>query len=465
MNVRSIQFRLVLWYTVLTVFVSVGFAIYTYFNLRSYLYNEMGERLAHRAENIVAGIVNNPKNTLPDIVEKIEYIYSPAENDRFIRILQGHSIIYQSAQPISNAFVTADIPVSEIPDGISHESLKTAGGKDLFRVLVPAQIMGKPGLVEMAAPSGDVTEPIGGLLLDLSGGLPFVILVMMAGGVWLVRRAFFPIEKMRSTAADITFGNLSNRLPVPATGDAVESLSRTLNQMLERLDVAYQQASRFSADASHELRTPLTIMRAELETLIDASPLADPVRSRIGSILQETERLSRVTENLFAISRLEAGEAKISQYAVELGDIVESTVEQMMLLAEEKGHIIRLDISRPVKIMADSTRISQVVVNLLDNAIKYTPANGSIIVSVNAVAGMAMLEVSDNGIGIPAQFLPKVLDRFYRVESAAKVERGGAGLGLSIVRSICQAHAGSIDIASEEAKGTRVRVVLPLAKS
>jgi signal transduction histidine kinase len=290
-----------------------------------------------------------------------------------------------------------------------------------------------------------------------------MILVVSSGGYMLVRRSLKPVEDIRATAEQITFGNLSNRLPVVHTGDALENLSLTLNQMLERLDYAYQQASRFSADASHELRTPLAIVRAELESMI-REPMSEALRERIGSILEESERLTRITESLFAISRMDAGEAKIDHVWFNLSELVKSTAEQMMLLATEKKINFNVTKSEFVPILGDPARIKQVVVNLLDNAIKYTPEGGSISIKIFHAEKKAILEIIDNGVGISSDALPHVFERFYRADQAKMRELGGgAGLGLSIVRSICHAHGGNVEIESIYGCGTTCWVELPLA--
>lgn len=280
----------------------------------------------------------------------------------------------------------------------------------------------------------------------------------------LVRRSLKPVEDMRSTAEQITFGNLSNRLPAAATGDELEYLSITLNQMLARLDDSYQQASRFSADASHELRTPLSIMRGELESLIQREAgLSEPLRERIGSVLEETERLSHIVESLFAISRLDAGEGRTEPVTFYLADMVDTTKDQMLLMAEEKNIKVMVEKTHNVRIKGNAARLKQVVVNILDNAIKYTPEDGTISIRIYSTHHKAILEIKDNGIGIPADALPHVFERFYRADKVRSREQGGAGLGLAIVRSICQAHGGAVEIESTENQGTTCRVELPLA--
>jgi signal transduction histidine kinase len=229
------------------------------------------------------------------------------------------------------------------------------------------------------------------------------------------------------------------------------------------LDDALQHNQRFVADASHELRTPLTIMRGELEAIVEGTYVASDIQPTAASILEEVERLARIVEGLFAISRLDSGEAHKELAQFDLAKLATSTAEQMCLLAEDKGITISSNAPNEVVVEGDRARIKQVIVNLLDNAIKYTPVGGKIRLSVIACAGKAVMEVEDTGIGISAEARPHIFERFYRVDKARSRELGGAGLGLSIVKSICVAHGGQVDFQSTEGVGSRFKVELPLA--
>ena len=231
----------------------------------------------------------------------------------------------------------------------------------------------------------------------------------------LVRRALIPVERITRAAELITQHNLSERLPVSSTGDELERLSVSLNRMIARLDDAFQNSKRFVADASHEMRTPLTILRGELENLMEDSRLDAEVRDRAASLLEEAVRLSRIVEQLFMLSRLDAGEAQADWSRFDLAGLAKTTADQMSLLAEDKNISIGCDANQPVFVEGDSARLKQVIVNLLDNAIKYTPPNGAIQLHVRAVNGHAVLEVEDNGVGISPEALPHIFERFYRV--------------------------------------------------
>jgi heavy metal sensor kinase len=289
--------------------------------------------------------------------------------------------------------------------------------------------------------------------------------VAIGGGSYLIRKALAPVERIARSAEQITLHNLKDRLPIAQTGDELERLSISLNHMIARLEDALQYNRRFIADASHELRTPLTIMRGELESMVAGAVAASEIDVKAASILEEVERLTRIVEGLFAVSRLDAGEAQKECVQFDLAKLVTTTADQMCLLAEDKGISIASNAPREVAIAGDRARMKQVVVNLLDNAIKYTQSGGAIRLSVTACGDKAVLEVEDNGMGIPEEARPHIFERFFRVDKARSREMGGAGLGLSIVKSICTAHGGQVDFQSREGAGSRFKVELPLCRS
>jgi heavy metal sensor kinase len=303
------------------------------------------------------------------------------------------------------------------------------------------------------------------LFLQLAFGLPLAVMIVAVGGWLLVRRALIPVEQITGAAERITQNNLSQRLPAPGTGDELERLSLSLNRMIARLDDSFQNSKRFVADASHELRTPLTILRGELENLAEDSRLNPELRDRLNSLLEEAIHLSKIVEHLLMLSRLDAGEAQTEWSRFDLVKLAETTAEQMGLLAEDKNISIVYDANPPVLVEGDRVRLQQVVVNLLDNAIKYTPPNGSVKMSVNAVDGHALLEVADTGIGIPLDALPHVFERFYRVDQTSLASTESTGLGLAIVKSICTAHGAEVEAHSNPGEGSCFRVKIPLSKN
>jgi heavy metal sensor kinase len=396
---------------------------------------------------------------------EVENRYAPGLNDRFVRISSRKgAVLYCSAAPGSLRFVPALFPAPDWPSRAETATrLPLPNGRELLLTRRVVEVPGEESyLVETGAPLDEVQDDLHQWLMFLVGGLPVAVLISVAGGYFLIKRALAPVDRIAATAEKIGSHNLSERLPVPQTEDELERLSIALNRMIERLDQAFQHSRRFVADASHELRTPLTVLRGELESLAGEQRLAGDLKDRLGSTLEEVERLVNIVEGLFAISRLDAGEAQAEWVKFDLAKLAASTADQMSLLGEDRNIKVTCAAEKEVWVEGDRARMKQVVVNLLDNAIKYTPHGGSVGLTVEARNSKAIMEVADNGIGISAEALPRVFERFFRVDEARSREGGGAGLGLSIVKSICAAHHGRVEALSEPGQGSRFRVELPL---
>jgi heavy metal sensor kinase len=467
MNTRSLRFQLVAWYAALLTSCFVLIGVVTYLVLQSSLVGALKDNQLRRAQQIGQLLLDeNRRSGEARVGEEIQARYAPDLNDRLVRIMRSdRSMLYVSSAPKDQAFVPAQLPPpawSSRTETARQEPLP--GGR---KMLLTAREVQTPGgaryLIETGAPMDDVQAHLRRWLRFLLVVLPVVAALALGGGSFLVKRALLPVDKIAASAERISSQNLSERLPVAQTGDELERLSIALNHMVKRLEDAFQYSRQFMADASHELRTPLTVLRGELESVIRETTLAHEWRERLGSALEEVERLASIVEGLFAISRLDAGEAAAEWVRLDLARLAAATADQMSLLAEDKNIQVTCAAAEPVWVEGDQARLKQVVVNLLDNAIKYTLQGGAVALTVSTIASKAVLEVADNGIGIPTEALPRVFDRFFRVDKARSRELGGAGLGLSIVKSICTAHHGRIEASSLPGQGSRFRVELPLA--
>jgi len=294
-------------------------------------------------------------------------------------------------------------------------------------------------------------------------GLPLGVLLAGFGGYALARKALAPIDAMTSETQKISAEDLGARLSIKNREDELGRLGAVLNAMLGRLQGAFEQLRRFTADASHELRTPLTAIRSVGEVALQAPKNPAEYRDVIGSMLEEVDRLTRLVESLLVLSRADAGHVQLHRADSSLLSVAEEAASTLEVLAEEKRQKIDVEGSRDLVVSADRLILRQATVNLLDNAIKYSPAESSIVLRVYRGEGKtAILEVIDEGPGIPAEHQPYVFDRFYRVDKARTRDWGGAGLGLSIARWAVEAHGGQISLLHHNGKGTTFRVILPL---
>jgi heavy metal sensor kinase len=468
LNTRSISFRLVVWYAGLLTGIFVLLCALLYFDLSHFLQNDLAQSQTRRAHQIANTLLAHVKQTgEPYVSSQTKDWYEPEINNRFIRITRADgTVMYLSGAPNDGSFNPTDVPTPP-PSSKTETSriVKMSNGKTLLIAGLKFEEPGNPGyIVEFGSLLDPVETMLNHLFLQLILGLPLAVIVITVGGFLLVRRALMPVEQITRAAERITQHNMSERLPVSHTGDELERLSVSLNRMIARLDDAFQNSRRFVADASHELRTPLTILRGELEHLVDDPRYDTELRDRAASLLEEAIRLSKIVEELFTLSRLDAGEAQTDWSRFDLSELAKTTTEQMSLLAEDKDISVSCKAKQPALVEGDRARLKQVIVNLLDNAIKYTPAKGSIQLSVSTTNGHAVLEVADTGIGIPPDALPHVFERFYRVDQTRHADSESAGLGLSIVKSICTAHGADVEAESDPGKGSRFRVKLPIAQ-
>jgi heavy metal sensor kinase len=465
-NSRSLSLRLVTWYAGVLTVVFVLLGALTFISLRHYLEANVLDNQQRRARQIAATLVAGAsRGTEAAIGPQVENLYSPESNDRFIRITRADgTVVYASGPPRGEVFDPTQVPPLPV-GGATATTRKVALGQGSL-LIAAAPAAGADGSryrVEVGTSAAPLEATLRRLLGMLAVGLPLAVSVAVAGGFVLVKRALDPVERIARKAEEISQHNPSERLPVVESGDELERLSVSLNHMISRLQESIDGSKQFVADASHELRTPLTVMRGELESLAQDPRLGRETREALGSVLEEVERLAEIVESLFALSRLDAGGASTEWRRFDLAELAATTAEQMSLLATDKDVAVACDSPAGVMVEGDPARLKQVIVNLLDNAIKYTPAGGRVRLSVRREQGFALLEVADDGIGIPAEALPHVFKRFFRVDGSRSREQGGAGLGLAIVKSICAAHGADIEVVSAVGRGSTFRLRQPLA--
>jgi heavy metal sensor kinase len=463
-NTRSLRFRITAWYAGLLAGALLIFGVSVYLGLERYLNWDLARTLGAESRTIGTQLLSQHPFKRPDWLQtEIVEAYSPELNSHFIRVIQeGVGVLYVSGAPKDGAFDPSLVPLPNGDERSRARRVSVGGHQLLVDALQYSSPDGSKFVVESGVPYHQIEVVLHGLLVTFAVYMPFIISLAIVSGYWLMRRSLQPVDEITKRAEGITSTNLSERLPVIRTGDELERLSISLNRMIERLDEAFQHINRFSADASHELRTPLTILQLELESIAESQPLNSEQTDQVGSALEETHRMSHIVESLLAISRLDAGEVKMDKSRLDLGQLAASTAEQMRLLADEKGIVFRSNVAANIYVEGDRSRLQQVVVNLVANAIKYTPEAGEVSVTVDRNDRTAVLEVSDNGMGIPARSLPHVFERFYRADKARSRNSGGAGLGLAIVKAICTAHGAAIKVSSTEGQGSRFTVELPL---
>jgi two-component system, OmpR family, sensor kinase len=299
-------------------------------------------------------------------------------------------------------------------------------------------------------------------LLVMAAVLPLAVLLAGGGGWLLARRALKPVDHMTEAARRISAEHLDERLGTTGTDDELDRLAATLNDMLSRLDMAFRQVRQFSADASHELQTPLTILKGELEVALRAPRTPEEYRRILTSALEESERIARLVEGLLLLSRADAGVLRMDRQPVDLAHLVAEVCEQTQVLANAHAVTLGLERVTPLTIQGDREHLRRLLLNLVDNGIKYTPVGGRVILSLQQDDGWAVIRVSDTGIGLSPAEQEQIFQRFYRAPEAVSQGEEGSGLGLCIARSIAEAHGGRIQVDSAPGHGSTFTVFLPL---
>lgn len=458
MILRSVTSRLIFFYCLLLVVLGGVFLAFTVLSFQHYTRATLTNILSIRAgevHTVTAGLLGQQER----LRETIDRRFAPESQDRFIRIRRGNVLLYRSGEPTSGEFSAADVPT------IAPTSQDRAPDMHLLgNLMILSRSFRDPdgSVVTVDAGQSDLLARTlqQRLATSLFVGLPLLLVLAALAGVVLMRRALTPVEVMINAAETYTFNDPHKRLPTLHTEPRIEALGLALNRMLDRLDNAYSHASRFSADAAHELRTPLTIIRGELELVAAGEKLPASVENAISNALEEMTRLSGIVDSLITLSRMESLWGKKAHGPVDLRALAEETIEQMGLLAEEKHIGLKRPSGPPVVVVGDRDRLKQIMVNLIDNAIKYTPDGGRVAVETGIDGEMGFITVEDSGIGIDPSHHDRVFDRFYRVTP----DRGdiGAGLGLAIVKSICNAHGGQVTLRSAPEIGSCFKVEIPL---
>jgi len=343
------------------------------------------------------------------------------------------------------------------------------GGPAIRYIVRPVQGAGPEiGAVLTGTSTAAVRAGLEDLLSILLLLVPLGFIAALAVGSWVAGRALEPLDRITTEVREITDGrSLHRRLPVPIVKDEFGRLAETLNQMLTRLEASFTALRRFTADASHELKTPLTVLRAGVERAVTSPRTPADILPLMEETLQEINRMTELVDALLTLARADEGRAELHREAVDPRVIVEEARETGDLLAERSGVTIELATpAQPVVLEVDRSRVRQLILNLVENAVKYTPRGGSVSVRLVTGDGRVALSVADTGIGIAPGDLPHIFDRFWRADTARTRtgERAGTGLGLAICKWIAEAHGGGIDVHSRPGRGTTFTVTLPVTR-
>lgn len=458
-NFFTIKARLTLWYLLIMALVLSIFSFFLYRNMEQRIYQDVRSDLKAQSKMIMAemevedGEVNGNEMNLVKLSEQISenktrnsLVAYYSQNGE---LLKGEKIPKALLRKVN--FSPGFFKIDEEDTGdwailteAVQQNQKVIGWLSVFRSLEKEE------------------KVLHRLLIILFLGVPLTLLLASAGGYFLAWRALSPINRIIKTAQEISHSNLSRRVEETGTGDEVGNLILTLNQLLDRLEEAFKRQKQFTADASHDLRTPITVIRAQAEEALKRPRSEEEYRQTLDKIVKQIEHMSRLVEQLLQLARADTGKEKLQLEILDMGQLVQIVTEEMREMALQKGlNLVSIIEDKELHLKGDQTKLTQLLVNLIANAIQYTPSGGRITIKIKQMENEIMLRVADTGCGIPKEDQEHIFERFYKVDKSRTRQNGGTGLGLAICHWIVKAHGGRIELTSQPNKGSTFTVFLP----
>ncbi|HKE20996.1 MAG TPA: HAMP domain-containing sensor histidine kinase [Bryobacteraceae bacterium] len=457
MKNASISLRLTAWFSAIFLGGFVLFGLIMWADLALSLSQGRDRTLTRRAARI-AGVLDATRHDPPSVREA--RYQELADNIPEGNLIQVYTATGQRIFPRTPSPADFPWPTVTAISRPKFSNLKVQGRP--FRLL-KTPLETEPMIILVAGQLEDNRNMLARFTTGLAGAIPVMLLLSALGGYLLVRRALRPVEQITDTLRLINIGNLSHRLPISPARDELQRLAETCNQMLARLQDAVDRINRFTADASHELRSPVALIRAVAEYGLRNPNLDAENKEALGEILAEAVEAGRLIEDMLTLARADAGHGLPAFEPLELADLVREVCDRMRPLAEAKGQLVTIRAEPSTWTTGDRQSIRRLLSILLDNAIKYTPAGGHIETEVASNGSRPAVSVRDSGIGIPAEALPKIFDRFARADPS-RGEVSGTGLGLAVAKWIANVHHAILTVRSREHEGSVFTVEFPSAE-
>ena len=452
----SIRLRLAAWYFI-TVAVLLGmFGMGAWAAMRHSVFEAVDKDLRLRVRD-VRDFVDRQLSIGPkELIDELGEQAMLGLGGGLVQLLDGNGqVLYRSSR----------LGRLQFPPLLSEASKIQYSTHRRMRIAVESvDLRGQRFTIQLAEPLEEFDESLAGFRNVLLILAPLFLVVASLGGYWISSRALAPVDRITQDARSIGISNLNSRLQLPSANDELRRLAATVNEMLDRLDTAVRRMVQFTADASHELRTPLTLIHTAAEFSLRRERTREELVEAMRKVLRESERTSRLVDELLVLARADSGTDDLQLEPVNLADSGREALDQIQILAELKGIAVSCEMpSAPLMVHGDEQALARLWLILLDNAVKYTNERGQVKFSVRDSDSRAEVLISDTGVGIAASDLPFVYDRFWRADKVRARNGGGAGLGLSIARWIVQRHQGQIEIRSDAGQGCQVCVRLPLS--
>ena len=463
---NRIDIKLTIWHTLtLLTIITIVFGFLDY-RLRHNILKGIDRMLVDEAHEIINEALEDPTNMTDQLKEFEETVTKRKFYGIAFRILDNRGnplCTYPKIRGITFPF--AKSPLN--PTGhktFTSNNVEVPHKSNPFRLCTYYHMEGDEVkfIVQVATYLRMMKKTITNFRRNLISAFFLALFFGSLGGWLLSRRSLRPIHKINDTTRRITVANLNERLPLQGTGDELDRLALTINQMIERLGESFQKLTQFTADAAHELRTPIAALKGEIEVLLSRRRSLKEYRQAMSNNLERLDFLTRLVNNLLLLSQADEGRENLQIETIKLNELLYELWEAFNLVAAQKNILFTLADSEEISIMGDMIKLKQLFSNLIDNAIKYTPKGGNMNLSIQPDTDRVKITLEDSGIGIPPDDLPLIFDRFYRADKSRSRQSGGTGLGLSICRWIVKTHHGTITAESQVRQGSTFTVILPL---
>lgn len=456
---RSLKLRLAVWFTLIASVIMLGLVPLVYTLIERRLHIELDRQLRIDWNLIEAHLE-------PGEAGRIQWRKSSPATPSSPGYAETWFDVWSPDEVLLSHWPAGGIRVQHPPQpaadhGSTFYNLVLAPGLPARILQQPARIGGRMVTLRVFRDESGIHSTLRQILTGLLLGLPVALLLAAAGGYLMAGRTLKPIEAMAEQARQITAESLGRRLPNPNPHDELGRLASVFNQTLQRLEASFESLRRFTADASHELRTPLTALRSVGEIALREAADAAQLRDTIGSMLEEAQRLHDLIDTLLMFARMEGGRTPLQLESVAVDDLVAEVCDNLEVLAAEKHQHLDRDLEPGHLVEADPLLLRHAVMNILHNAIRYSPPASTVAVRCSRAGNDAIIEISDRGPGIAPEHQSKVFDRFYRIDKARSRAEGGAGLGLAIAKLSVERLGGSIGLSSTEGIGSTFRIILP----
>jgi heavy metal sensor kinase len=453
---RSVRTTLTLWYAAAMVVTLTAYAasVFTFVNHNTS--KALDDRLHSDIRWVVEMADQNPDGSLVWFEGDDA---SGEEDSPWLQVWSPGGDLLLRSNAAQRIPISQSRPLALQADG---QIRAVAVGTGTYRILSSASVIaGRNVVVQVAGSEARLRRETGGLLLILLLGLPLGVIAACFGGYVLARRALAPVDHMAERARSITAARLGDRLPVENPNDELGRLATVFNDTLGTLESSFDRMRRFTADVSHEIRTPLTAIRAVGEVALAPRREEGDYRAVIGSMLEEVDRLTCLVDRLLALSRAEHDRATLTPERVDLDQLANDVVTQLGVLAEEKGQLLTVERQGQPHCVGDRGVLRQALMNLVDNAIRYTPVDGHIRIRVVEESTVARVDVIDSGPGVTEDYRARIFDRHYRVAVDSPQHSRGTGLGLSIAKWAAEANGGRLTLETAVGSGSTFRLTLP----